>query len=117
MQTQKTVLFCAMLAMLLQSTVFISDVFAADMMRKDQRQLEYLRQPGVNLPANLEQNLDPALKQACLEKDDQHMRDGDPDKYACMEDYENVPQVDIGDFNTPPDGEHPIFQDRMGDDR
>lgn len=117
MKTQKRALFCGILAALLQSPMFISDGFAADMMRKDQQQIEYLRQPGVDLPANLEQELDPALKKACLEKDEQHMRDGDPDKYACMEDYQNTPQIDIGDFNTPPDGEHPIFQDRMGDDR
>lgn len=102
------------------SLVFAIPVFAAetdtDMLRKDREQLEQLKQPGVDLPANLVQDLDPAIKQKCMEKDQQHMRDGGADKYACMEGYEKVPQVDIGDFDTPPKGEHPIFQNRMGNE-
>ncbi|MFO1257655.1 MAG: hypothetical protein U1E78_04475 [Gammaproteobacteria bacterium] len=97
--------------------LWAADVVAdADMLRKDREQLERLKQPGVDLPANLVQDLDPAIKQKCIEKDEQHMRDGGAGKYACMEGYEKVPQVDIGDFDTPPKGEHPIFQNRMGNE-
>lgn len=113
----KARLFFVAVSLVFTIPIFAVDTVAdADMLRKDRQQLEYLKQPGVDLPANLNQHLDPALKKACLEKDEQHMRDGGPDKYACMEGYENVPQVDIGDFDTPPKGEHPIFQNRMGNE-
>ena len=106
--------FTACVLCISATTVIATGNGGNDMMRKEIDEQRYFDQHGFDLKPNLDQSIDTSKE--CLEKDETHMggHSGN-NKYACMPGYENTPQKDIGDFDTPPRGEHPIFEDRMKD--